>query len=108
MTELVCLLELPSGSVGKGNPLRWWLLSWVGGRETWWDGAVCAHVCVRHLPSSEQWYQRCPWAVSQTPSLALFFIDLPSLSCPFSMHGGGFHLSGVTFLCSILFIVTAD
>lgn len=37
-----------------------------------------------------------------------FFIDLPSLSCPFSMHGGGFHLSSVTFLCNILFTVTAD
>lgn len=36
------------------------------------------------------------------------FIDLPSLSCPFSMHGGGFHLRSVTFLCNVPLIVTAD
>lgn len=45
--------------------------------------------------------------VSNTFPGIIFFIDLPSLSCPFSMHGGGLHLSSVTFLCNVPFIVVA-
>lgn len=111
MTELVCLLELPSGSsIGKGNTLRWWLLSWVGGRETCWDGAegaVCAHACVRHLHPLSSGTRGVP-GLCRKHLPWHFFIDLPSLSCSFSMHGGGFHLSSVTVLCNAPFFVAAD
>lgn len=102
-TEFVCLLELPSGSsVGKGNSLCWWVGEKPGGLLL---RVLCVPMRVSDIshPLSSgtrgvpgPCCKRLPWH--------FIFIDLPSLSCPFPMHGGGFHL---TFLCNVPFTVIA-